>query len=65
MTLEEQVREVILSMSGEFTMQDLIKKLATENIYVDGVKDRVLDIVDKYLETNIINHIPYTDKYYV
>lgn len=65
MTLSEQVREVILSMSGEFTMEDLISKLAAENIFVDGCKDKVLDIVDEYLETNIINHIPFTDKYYV
>lgn len=65
MTLSEQVREVILSMSGEFTMEDLIAKLTVENIFVEGSKDEVLDIVDKYLETNIINHIPLTDKYYV
>lgn len=65
MKLEEQVIEVILSMDGEFTVQQLITKLAEENIYIDGCKDRVLDILDAYLETNLINHIPYTDKYYV
>jgi len=65
MNLSEQVREVILSMSGEFTIEELISKLTTENVFVEGSKDRVLDIVDKYLETNIINHIPFTDKYYV
>lgn len=65
MTLFEQVRNVILSINGEFTIEELIAKLANENIFVDGRKDKVLDIVDEYLETSIINHIPYTDKYYV
>lgn len=65
MTLQEKVLEVILSMTGEFTIQDLIEMLATENIYVEGSKDQVVDIIDGYLETNVINHVPYTDKYYV
>lgn len=65
MTLSENVREVILSMSGEFTIEELIAKLAAENIFVEGNKEQVLDLVDGYLETDIIKHIPYTDKYYV
>ena len=28
-------------------------------------KDLEQSIIDAYLETNLINHIPYTDKYYV
>lgn len=65
MSLSENVREVILSMNGEFTMEDLIAKLAAENIFVEGQKEQVLDVVDKYLETDIMHHIPFTDKYYV
>ncbi|MBR6641549.1 MAG: hypothetical protein IKL08_05105 [Clostridia bacterium] len=65
MTLSENVREVILSMNGEFTMEDLIAKLAAENIFVEGQKEQVLDLVDAYLETDIMHHIPLTDKYYV
>ena len=65
MTLSENVEKVILSMNGEFTMQDLIKKLTDENIFVEGQKEQVLDIVDAYLENDIMKHIPYTDKYFV
>ena len=65
MTLAEEVRIVILAMEGEFTMEELFKKLAAENIFVEGRKDQVLDLVDKYLETDIMHHIPFTDKYYV
>ena len=65
MTLSENVREVILSMSREFTMEDHIAKLSAENVCVEGKKEQVLDLVDAYLETDIIKHIPYTDKYCV
>ncbi len=65
MTLSENVREVILAMPGEFTMEELIAKLAAENIFVEGQKEQVLDLVDGYLETDIMHHIPFTDKYYV
>ena len=65
MKLDEQVIEVVLSMTEQFTMQQLIAKLAEENLFIEGQKQRVLDILDEYLDRGIINHIPYTDKYYV
>ena len=65
MTLYEEVREVALSMSGEFTMPEFMARLMFKNIMVEGNKGEVLDAIDECLENGIINHIPYTDKYYV
>lgn len=65
MTLFSQVRTAILSIEGEFTLEDIYKKLSSTGILTKENKNKVLEIMDELLESPLIKHIPFSDKYYI
>lgn len=63
--LHEKVLNLILSFEDSFTLEELFEVLRKENIMDDKNKEQIIDSVDIFLESPIIEHIPLSDKYYV
>ena len=64
-TLVNQVRTAIFSMYGDFTIEDIIKKLYQTEILTEENKNKVLEIINELLESSLIKHIPFSNKYYI
>lgn len=64
-TLVNQVRTTIFSMYGDFTIEDIIKKLYQAEILTEENKNEVLGIINELLESSLIKHIPFSNKYYI
>jgi len=63
--LKEKVLNLILSLEDSFTIESLFESLRKENIMDDKNKEQIIDIVDNFLESNLIEHIPFSDQYFV
>lgn len=60
-----EVKKTILNFDDPFTVRDIVLTLKEKNIMTDDNKNRVMKIVDEVLELAIVEHIPFSDKFYI
>jgi len=60
-----EVKKTILNFDESFTVRDIVLTLKEKNIMNDDNKNRVMKIVDEVLELAIVEHIPFSDEFYI